>query len=138
MGLSIDGLSSGLDTTALINSLMAVEAIPQSQMKNKAAVQTRISALQGLNTAVADLATKAGKRSDPKAWNCIRPRAVPPKSPNDHVCRRNPVPLISPSPSWPRPRSPCPAMNLSAWPYTTMTVTGRRPGHHGHPAHFIT
>lgn len=68
MGLSIDGLSSGLDTTSLINSLMTIEAAPQNLIKSKAAVvQTRISAFQGLNSAVADLATKAAKLAAPKA-----------------------------------------------------------------------
>jgi flagellar hook-associated protein 2 len=68
MGLAIDGLSSGLDTTTLINSLMTLEAAPQTLIKSKAAaVQTRISALQGLNTAVADLAAKAAKTADPKS-----------------------------------------------------------------------
>ena len=31
----VDGLVSGLDTTSLINSLMQVEAIPQTLLKNK-------------------------------------------------------------------------------------------------------
>lgn len=65
MGISLDGLSSGLDTTALINSLMGAEAIPQNILKNKvSASQTMISALQALNTkvaALADLAKGAAK-----------------------------------------------------------------------------
>ena len=65
MATTIDGLSSGLDTTSLINSLMRVEAVPQTQLKAKvSSAQTMISALQGLNTqvaALADLATKAAK-----------------------------------------------------------------------------
>lgn len=68
MGLSLDGLASGLDTTTLINSLMQVEAIPQNILKNKAkSAQTMLSALQALNTKVADLAKVAGKISDPKS-----------------------------------------------------------------------
>jgi flagellar hook-associated protein 2 len=48
---SIDGLASGLDTTAMINSLMAVEALPQTQLKTKlASDQSMITSLQGLNT----------------------------------------------------------------------------------------
>ncbi|MCY7286991.1 MAG: hypothetical protein LH624_01735 [Cryobacterium sp.] len=65
MATAIDGLVSGLDTTSLINSLMQVEAVPQTQLKAKvSSAQTMISALQGLNTqvaALADLATKAAK-----------------------------------------------------------------------------
>lgn len=51
MGSSIDGLASGLNTTAMINSLMAVQALPQSQLKSKLATnQTMMTSLQGLNT----------------------------------------------------------------------------------------
>ncbi|MHC6219498.1 flagellar filament capping protein FliD [Arthrobacter sp. MMS24-S77] len=61
MGTSIDGLSSGLDTTSIINSLMSVEALPQTQLKTKlASDQTMISTLQSFNTKLAalrDLAT---------------------------------------------------------------------------------
>lgn len=68
MGLSLDGLSSGLDTTTLINSLMQVEAIPQNILKNKAkSTQTMIAALQALNTKVADLAKVTGKIADSKS-----------------------------------------------------------------------
>ena len=58
--LGIDGLVSGLDTTTLINTLMQSEAVPQTILKNKAtAGQTLVTALQGLNTRIADLATLA-------------------------------------------------------------------------------
>lgn len=68
MGLSIDGLSSGLDTTGLINSLMTLEAVPQTQLKSRVAdVQSSISAFQGLNASVADLASKAAKVALPNA-----------------------------------------------------------------------
>ncbi|TFD51401.1 flagellar hook-associated protein [Cryobacterium sp. Hh11] len=60
MSLAIDGLVSGLDTTSLINSLMQLEAVPQSLLKSKVSEsQTFITALQGLNSAVASLATTA-------------------------------------------------------------------------------
>ncbi|GAA1871576.1 flagellar filament capping protein FliD [Paeniglutamicibacter psychrophenolicus] len=66
MGLALDGLASGLDTTALINSLMQVEAIPQNILKNKvSSTKTMVSALQALNTRVADLATLATKLAKP-------------------------------------------------------------------------
>ena len=59
-GLGIDGLVSGLDTTSLINSLMTAEAQPQTDLKTKVtATQTTITALQGLNTQIAALATLA-------------------------------------------------------------------------------
>jgi flagellar hook-associated protein 2 len=60
VGISLDGLASGLDTTSLINALMQVEAIPQTQLKSKSAgIQSMVSALQGLNSKVAALATQA-------------------------------------------------------------------------------
>ena len=62
MSMAIDGLVSGLDTTSLINSLMQVEAVPQTLLKNKVtATQSMVTALQGLNSKVADLATLADK-----------------------------------------------------------------------------
>lgn len=70
MGITLDGLSSGLDTTALISSLLQVEAIPQTQMKTKSAgIQSFISALQGLNTKVAALATQATALAKPDAMS---------------------------------------------------------------------
>lgn len=68
MGLTLDGLSSGLDTTALIKSLMQVEAIPQNILKNKSkSTQTMVAALQALNTKVADLAKLTAKSAKPDA-----------------------------------------------------------------------
>lgn len=70
MGITLDGLSSGLDTTALISSFLQVEAIPQTQLKTKSAgIQTFISALQGLNTKVASLATQASALAKPDAMS---------------------------------------------------------------------
>ena len=124
MGLSIDGLSSGLDTTALINSLMAVEAIPQSLMKNKAAtVQTRISALQGLNTAVADLATKAGKLSDPKSLELYSAPSSTAKVTTVIGAGAKPG-AVDFTVSQLAQTQVSVSKNLAAWPYTTMTVTG--------------
>lgn len=68
MGLALDGLASGLDTTALINSLMQVEAIPQNILKNKvSSTQTMVSALQALNMRVADLATLTTRLAKPES-----------------------------------------------------------------------
>lgn len=66
MGISLDGLSSGLDTTALIDALMGSEAIPQNILKNKvASTQTMVSALQALNTKVSGLAELAKNAAKP-------------------------------------------------------------------------
>ncbi|MCU1421935.1 MAG: hypothetical protein JWN36_1586 [Microbacteriaceae bacterium] len=65
MGISLDGLSSGLDTTALITELMTAEAQPQTLLKNQVTTTTtEITALQALNTKIsslADLATTNAK-----------------------------------------------------------------------------
>ena len=59
---AIDGLASGLQTADLINSLMQLEANPQTLLKQKQVkVGTLISAYQTLNSTVANLATNAGK-----------------------------------------------------------------------------
>lgn len=68
MATAIDGLVSGLDTTSLINSLMQVEAVPQTQLKAKvSSAQNLISALQGLNSQIAGLADLAAKAAKPAA-----------------------------------------------------------------------
>lgn len=124
MGLSIDGLSSGLDTTALINSLMAVEAVPQSLIKSKAAsVQTRISALQGLNSAVADLATKAGKLSDPQGLELYSASSSSAKVATTVGAGAKPG-AVDFTVSQLAQGQVSVSRNLAAWPYTTMTVTG--------------
>lgn len=68
MGLSFDGLASGLDTTAIINALMDVQAIPRALLKakidDKGAVITQ---LQSLNTSLQSLFTAAGKAAAPGA-----------------------------------------------------------------------
>lgn len=65
MGISLDGLASGLDTTTLITSLMTAEAQPQTLLKAQSAtVSSEITALQGLNSrvsALAELATATAK-----------------------------------------------------------------------------
>ena len=58
--LAIDGLVSGLKTTDLINSLMSVEGVPQTLLKNKLTdTNSFISSLQTINGLVQALATKA-------------------------------------------------------------------------------
>ncbi|HEY8722005.1 flagellar filament capping protein FliD [Pengzhenrongella sp.] len=70
--VGIDGLSSGIDTTSLINSLMQVEAMPQTLLKaNITTTNTFVSALQGLNAKVASLATSATTASLPASWAAV-------------------------------------------------------------------
>ncbi len=68
MGLSIDGLVSGLDTTAIIDALMDVEAIPRALLKAKSDDrQSVITQLQSLNTALQGLFTRAKDATGPDA-----------------------------------------------------------------------
>src|SRR5690554_7962073 len=72
MGFAVDGLSSSLDTTALINGLMQLEAIPQTLLKNKVSgTQTTINALQQLNSKIASLATLAKETAKPAAFDAF-------------------------------------------------------------------
>ncbi|SEB90495.1 flagellar hook-associated protein 2 [Paramicrobacterium humi] len=68
MGLSFDGLASGLDTTAIIDALMNVEAIPKTLLQNKIKdTNSIISNLQGLNTKLQELAKLAKDSTSPTA-----------------------------------------------------------------------
>lgn len=68
MGLSLDGLVSGMDTTAVITSLMDVESIPRNLLQTKMGDKNVIiSNLQSLNSAVQDLAAKAKAAAVPGA-----------------------------------------------------------------------
>lgn len=72
MGTSIDGLASGLNTTSIIDALMAVEALPQTQLRTKVASdQSMITALQQLNTRVTLLQSSAAALSKPGATSLV-------------------------------------------------------------------
>ncbi|TFB66317.1 flagellar filament capping protein FliD [Cryobacterium sp. Hz9] len=79
MSLAVDGLISGLDTTSLINSLMTLEAGPQSQLKARVtSSNTLVTALQGLNTSIASLATLAAKATAPDALDLYSAKSSSP------------------------------------------------------------
>jgi flagellar hook-associated protein 2 len=68
VGTAIDGLASGMNTTAMINALMAVEALPQTQLQAKLdSNQSMITALNTLNTKITVLNDHAAKASAPSA-----------------------------------------------------------------------
>lgn len=68
-GFGIDGIVSGLDTAALIDSLMAVEAGPQRLLATKQVKADKtVSALQSLNTKVASLAAAAEKAAKASSY----------------------------------------------------------------------
>ena len=61
---SIGGLASGLETATIISQLMALEAVPQTKLKTQVTTeQSKISALQKVNTALQALVTSAGAMS---------------------------------------------------------------------------
>lgn len=65
----ISGLSSGIDTSSLVSSLMAVAAAPQNLLKNKLSkLNDQLKALQSVNTQAAALATAAKALAKPAAW----------------------------------------------------------------------
>lgn len=67
MVFALPGLATGMDTSGIINSLMRIEAIPQTLLKNKvSASQSMMSALQTLNGKIASLAelSKATAKTD--------------------------------------------------------------------------
>lgn len=70
MGFAIDGLVSGLDTTAMIESLMKVEANPQRLLIQKRTTAEKIlTALQGLNAKAASLADAAKTAAKASSWD---------------------------------------------------------------------
>ena len=67
--ISFGGLTSGLDTKAIVSQLMDVERNPQILLQNKLAKQNQqVSALQGINTRLASLATSAASLAKPEAF----------------------------------------------------------------------
>ncbi|WP_258935114.1 flagellar filament capping protein FliD [Nesterenkonia pannonica] len=66
--MSMPGIATGMDTRAIVDQLMAVEAIPQQQLKRRAAAQNElVDTLRQLNTRVADLSTLAQEAKRPEA-----------------------------------------------------------------------
>lgn len=69
MGISIGGLASGLDTAGIVDSLIQIEAIPQSYVKQKqTATNNLVSALQALNAKVSSLADNAAALTKTNAF----------------------------------------------------------------------
>ncbi|GAA0814243.1 flagellar filament capping protein FliD [Spirilliplanes yamanashiensis] len=77
MTSTIDGLVSGLSTSALISSLMQVEAAPQNLLKSKVTKQqTALTAYQGLNTKLAALETAAQNMQKLSTWRSVAPSST--------------------------------------------------------------
>ncbi|WAB81744.1 flagellar filament capping protein FliD [Microcella daejeonensis] len=59
-GISLPGLSSGLDSASLIASLMQIEAIPRGQLQNSVTTaRSQVSAWQTINSTLQTLGTRA-------------------------------------------------------------------------------
>lgn len=123
MGISLDGLASGLDTTALIGSLMQVEAIPQTQLKNKSyEIQTMVSALQGLNSKVAALASQATAAAKTGALDIFAATVS-----SDKVAATTTAAATAGSIDFTVAKLAQTQVTVTdkvvGWPYTTMTIT---------------
>ncbi len=67
---SIGGLVSGLDTATIISQLMQLEARPQTMLKSRLSTEQKVvTALQGLNTKLAGIRTKAAELAKTTAWS---------------------------------------------------------------------
>lgn len=70
MSMSIGGIVSGLQTDQIIESLMKIEALPQSMLQNKkTTTESFITALQALNVKIGSLTEFAGKASSAKGFD---------------------------------------------------------------------
>lgn len=68
-GLSLGGLSSGLDTQAIIDQLMAVDRVPETRMKlQQSVLQARQTALSDIGTRVRNLLNTARDLGDVATW----------------------------------------------------------------------
>jgi len=68
----IDGLVSGLDTTSIINAIMAQAALPQTNLKNNLAIQqAKLAAYQVINTKFATLQSAADALTSATTWQAM-------------------------------------------------------------------
>jgi flagellar capping protein FliD len=73
MSMSVDGLVSGMDTTALITQLLQAEAGPQLALKKRlSASQTSASAYRTVNTTFAAVRAAAEAMAKPDAWTSAK------------------------------------------------------------------
>lgn len=125
MGISLDGLASGLDTTALISSIMQSEALPQTLLKNKSYdVQSMVSALQGLNGKVAALATQATAAAKPGALDLYTATTSSDKVAATTSAAAKPGSLDFQVTQLAQTQvTVTPKVNgVTGWPYTTLTI----------------
>ncbi len=71
-GSKIDGLISGLDTTSIINAIMAQAALPQTNLKNSlAAQQAKLAAYQTINAKFAAMQTASDALTTASTWQSM-------------------------------------------------------------------
>jgi len=71
-GSKIDGLISGLDTTSIINAIMAQAALPQTNLKNNLALQqAKLLAYQTINSKFAAMQTAADALTSATTWQSM-------------------------------------------------------------------
>ncbi len=67
--LGLSGIASGVDTSAIIEKLMALERGSTTRLQlSQAKLQTRDDALKAIQTKLTDLKTAATALKDPKLW----------------------------------------------------------------------
>ena len=77
--MNLGGIASGLDSTALIQATLDVEAIPQTMLKSKvSASQSLTAALTTLNGRIASLTTLAEAAAKPGALNLLTATSTSP------------------------------------------------------------
>ncbi|MGB6059854.1 MAG: flagellar filament capping protein FliD [Microthrixaceae bacterium] len=71
--MPIDGLSSGLDTTSIINSMMAVERAPQDALvARQSKVKAGLDAISSIKSKLAAVSTAASELSTLAKWNLVK------------------------------------------------------------------
>ncbi|MGB3412733.1 MAG: flagellar filament capping protein FliD [Microthrixaceae bacterium] len=71
--MPIDGLSSGLDTTSIINSMMAVERAPQDALvARQSKVKAGLDAIASIKAKLTAVSTAAAELSTLAKWNLVK------------------------------------------------------------------
>lgn len=81
MSSSVDGLSSGLDTTTIINQLMAIERRPQDALKaRKSAAESARTELAGIRSDVSSLASLIKDFKTSSTFNALKATTTNPEA----------------------------------------------------------
>jgi flagellar hook-associated protein 2 len=71
--LNLSGLASGIDTSSIVDQLMAIERQPRTKLQwNQAAVQARQSALKDVDTRLTNLLAAAKALRDTGTWSDVQ------------------------------------------------------------------